>query len=153
MLESFGSLLGLVQSGTSNVLNSVTQLDWRKESISGIALVYDQLSGQSDLIQYLQSLQHFINNTRTLRPPTTLSIDIELVLVHNEYRKQGIGTMMMEDIVEYSRINQMQRIDIYSTQECFKKLGFEKYCPEETLQIEEKPLLIMSKVLKRYSLN
>jgi len=153
VIESVGNVFEFFQVGTSQALNSIIQLDWRMESTSSIAHLYDQLSGQSPLIQQLQNLQNFIRNSRQKMTPASLTLEVELILVRADYRSQGIGAMMVQDIDEFSRINQIERIDLYQPQECFKKEGFKKICFELEENEEERgePFVLMSKLLRRNS--
>ena len=42
-----------------------------------------------------------------------------------DYQKQGLGTMLVEDLVEFCILNSLHSIHLFTTLSCFKKLQFQ----------------------------
>ena len=37
------------------------------------------------------------------------NMSVDLILIHSDYRKQGIGYMLLEDLIEYCTLNQIRK--------------------------------------------
>jgi len=113
-----------VQASSSNMIESFSQIDWRKESISSIVSVFDKVSDQSNIIQRLQRYQNYITGCHNKYIIASTSLTIELILVDPDYRKQGIGNLLVDDLIEFCKLNSIPSIYMFTNSNYFSKLNF-----------------------------
>ena len=86
--------------------------------------VFDKVSDQSNVIQRLQRYQNFITGCHNKHNASNTSLTIELILVDPDYRKQGIGNLLMDDLIEFCKLNSIPSIYMFTTSPYFTKLNF-----------------------------
>lgn len=82
------------------------------------------MSDQSIVIQRLRRYQNFITGCHNKYISSNTSLTIELILVDPEYRKQGVGNLLMDDIIEFCKLNSIPTIYMFTTSTYFTKLNF-----------------------------
>ena len=98
--------------------------------------VFDKVSDQSNVIQRLQRYQNFITRCHNEHIASNTSLTIELILVDPDYRKQGIGNLLMDDLIEFCKLNSIPTIYMFTTSPNFTKLNF------KTLESTDELLLL-----------
>ena len=108
-------------SKSSEWYSYLTETDWRKASTSSLVSAFDKVY-ESEILRSLQKYQNFIFESTQKTPD---SLVVELVLVADEYKKQGIGTMMLNDLIEYSVLHSIYQIQLFTASKSFTKLDFQ----------------------------
>lgn len=111
-----------IQAKSSEVMQMLSDTDWRAASASSLVGAADMIYDNQLLRRYKQ-YETFVHGS--LQNCDNDALVVELVLIATDYHKQGLGSMMISDLIEFGALNSIHSIHIFSTQPCFTKLHFQ----------------------------
>ena len=112
-----------IQARSNELLQMLSETDWRAASASSLVGAADMIY-DNPLLRVYKQFETFVHGS--LQNCVNDALVVELVLIATNYHKQGLGTMMINDLIEFGALNSIYSIHIFSTQPCFTKLLFQK---------------------------
>ena len=120
MIDDFGSISDKERQCMEEQLPGYFERKLGKELIAFVARAEERLVAAAYLLIIEKPANPFLLN----------GFDSEVLSVYTEpeYRKKGICSQLMQNMIEYAKTNDICRIDLVATKEgypVYKKLGFE----------------------------
>lgn len=109
----------------------LADVDWRTYAANNVSQFVGLITTKSAILNDLNCFQQSIDRMQTAVNESGVcsgekTLQTRFFLMSSEYRKQGIGSMMLMDIIEYCKYNEIQIFTLIlpSDKNTFSKLGF-----------------------------